>query len=469
MLVLLIFSCGNDSAGGSVSEAGNAKLTCSILDSNTTAVPGLTVALVPADFDPVTGDSKELQFTLSNAEGIVSFETRSGTYNLWGQLGTELLFASDIVLNDSDTITLKPQKMKQSGTIALTDEEPVTTVFAKGFPFPFTLEKSAEFYYVSTIPEGTHTITIQNENEVVEKQSTIYANDTTIVSKQHSWTHWFPESHLNSSYSIHTSEDTLFVGTGTALGIYFNGAWKFLTATTEGIPSSWILGLTSFENNIYLATEKGAALFNGKTITPFNDIGELKMSRFIKRSNQLWYTAEEETGAIENGSVVERYSKTDIGTSNTILTVLPEADTLWVGTSFDGLYYKAGSSWTKDTSFSSNWTTTQLYFIDRFDEKLWLSTTESGIFCREDNQWTHYSTGSGHLPSDSIYATYVDSAENRLLFGTKEGHLVSYAEGTFETIDEFRPTIYNSGIFAIHRDKNKLYLGTYGQGLVVLE
>lgn len=468
LLSLILFSCGGDSAGGSVSEAGNAKLSCTILDSANVPLSGLTVALVPSDFDPVSGDRSQLQFALSSSEGMVSFVTASGTYNLWGQQSEQLLFTTGISVKEFDTLTLQPQKVSKSGTIKIVDQDSISTVFAKGFPFPFTLEQSAGTFFVRTVPEGTHTLSIQSETEIIEKHSTVFANDTTVISDHYSWTHWFPEPILNSTYSLFTSGDTLFAGTGTALGVYSSGSWQFLT-TEEGLPSNWILGLTSFEEKLYIATELGAATFDGMALTPFTEIPAQKMSRFHKRGSHLWYTTSDECGAIAGGTVVERFSKTDLGTTGSLLSVLSEEDTLWVGTMNDGLYYKTDGIWSRDVSFSAEWATSQLYFLDRFAGKLWLSTTDKGIFSRENGSWTNYTVASGHLPSDSIYATFVDTVENQLLFGTKEGQLLSYADGTFETINQFTETINGAGIFAIHREKNRIYLGTYGQGLVVVE
>lgn len=468
LLLLLLFSCGNDSAG-SVSEAGNAKISCIIQDSNAVAVSGLTVALVPSDFDPISGDRDELQFTLSDAQGAISFQTKAGSYNLWGQQKEELLFTQNITVAEDDTLTLQPQQIKQSGTVAIRDEKRVTSVSAKGFPFPFAVVEAQGTYYARTVPEGTFAIAIQNSDEIIEKQSTVFPNDTTTITKQYNWTHWFPKTELNSVYSIYSSGDTLLVGTGNALAVYAKSEWSFLTATSESVPSCWVLGITSFENKVYLATEKGAAQFTGDAITTVSGINELKMSRFMHHANKLWYSANEEIGALQNGTVSERFTQADLGTTKTLLSVLPEDDTLWVGTSGDGLYYKTEENWQRDTSFSPDWATTQLYFLDRFEEKLWMATIGNGIYCRENDQWHQYSVASGDLPTDNIYATCVDTVENQLLLGTLDGYLISYANGTFETIDDFRTSISEKGIFAIHRNKSRIYLGTYGQGMVVLE
>lgn len=469
LLLVLLYSCGSDSVGGSISEAGNAKVSCTVVGSDNLVQSGLTVALVPVDFDPVSGDRTELQFALSDTEGKVSFVTKGGEYNLWGQLETELLFSKGITLNSEDTLVLPTQIMSKAGTVILHGDTAVRSVYAKGFPFPFSVSKSGENTIASAVPVGQYSLILQSESTTLEQQTTIFSSDTTFINRDFNWTHWNPEPLLSSVYALYATGDTLFIGGGLSLGAYENSTMCLLSSANSDLPSNWILGIQSFEDRIYFSTEIGVAFMDAGVISVFDEIAAAKMSRFVVVDEKLWYTHATEAGAIKSDAVVERFTQAEIGTGNNILSALPELDTFWIGTQNDGLYYKVADQWEKDTSFSANWNQQELYFVDRYEGKLWLSTTGGGIYCRENDMWTNFTVASGDLPSDSIYATLVDTVDNRMLFGTKEGHLISYSEGVFTTIDAFRTSINNAGIFAINRHEEKLYLGTFGQGMVVLE
>lgn len=467
LLLLLFLSCSDDQAG-SVSEAGNAKVSCTILNSADSVAKGIPVVLVPTLFHPVLGDRDTLSMDTTNELGVVSFTVDSGTYNLWATANDEVLFHKDVTLQEYDSLHLDSVRMSEGGTVVISDAA-LSRLYTLGTPTAFVTTTVGEITICNTIPTGTHDLILEKDTAVVEKSVAVTTQDTAYIKSNLRCQVWLPQTNVANTYHLVESDGKLLTGTFHGLSIYENDSWQHFTLGNSGLLTDWILHVAPFEGVYYLATDSGLAHFDGTTITPVESITKTKITQLVTANDTLWCTDGSQIFSIAQSNVATEYLNSDVGTANAIRTLLPESDTFWVGTNSDGLYYKSGDTWQRDTTFASNWASIEIYLINRFDGKLWLSTTTHGIFYGVPGNWQQFSTGEVDAPEDKIYSSYVDTLANRILFGNYQGQLISYNSGEFQIIDDLRGYIGNTGIFAINRVQEKLYLGTYGRGLVIVD
>lgn len=467
LLLILFLSCSDDQAG-SVSEAGNAKISCTILNSSDSVVRGAPVILVPSLFNPVLGNRDTLQVDTTDAEGFATFTVDSGTYNLWATTNNEVLFHKDATLKEYDSLHLDSLQMSEGGTVVISDAA-LSRLYTLGTPTPFVTTTVGETTVGSAIPVGTHNLILDTDSASVEKSVAVVSNDTAYIKSNLRCQVWLPESNLANTYHLLASKGKLLTGTFNGLSIYENEQWTHFTKANSGLLSDWILHIAPFENSYYIATDSGLAHFDGEVIIPVESVPKTKIVHIVKGNDSLWFTDGTQLFSIAQSNVATEYLNSDMGTANAIRTMLPETETLWVATHRDGLYYKSSDAWQRDTTFSTNWAEIDIYLINRFDGKLWLSTTTHGIFYGTPDNWQQFSSGIANDPVDQIYSSYVDTVANRILFGNYQGQLINYANGQFQVIDDPRGYIGDTGIFTINRVNEKLYLGTYGRGIVIVD
>lgn len=467
LLVLLFLSCSNDHAG-SVSEAGNAKISCTIRNGSDAVAAGVPVILVPTDFNPMLHNGETLSTDTTNSEGVATFTADSGTYNLWAQREKEILFHKNITLQEYDSLHLDSLQMSEGGTIVITDAQ-IPRLYILGTPAPFSTVTVGQTTVSSAIPAGTHTIVLDTDTATVEKSVAVSGNDTAYIKSSLRCQVWLPQANVANTYHLVASNGKLLTGTFNGLSIYENDNWQHFTKDNSGLLSDWILHIAPFEGVYYLATDSGLAHFDGATITPVESVSKSKITHLVKAKDSLWFTNGTQIFSIAQATVSAQLLNSDMGSSKTIRTLLPETDTLWVTTHGDGLYYRSGDIWQQDTTFAPNWAQIDIYLINRFEGQLWLSTTTQGIFYGNPGNWKQFHSGTVDAPEDKIYSSYVDTVANRIIFGNYLGQLISYADSQFQLIDDMRGYIGNTGIFAINRVNEQLYLGTYGRGLVIVD
>ncbi|MBA2735377.1 MAG: hypothetical protein H0U50_01180, partial [Pyrinomonadaceae bacterium] len=181
----------------------------------------------------------------------------------------------------------------------------------------------------------------------------------------------------------------LFVGTfDNGLWIYESDVWTHFT-TAEGLPSNRVVGIVSNDENLYVATDFGLAIFQGKT---FHALAILpSLSSLVRHENQLFLT--KDNGEIFTFDTSLKEFSVDKNSANLQkASLISAAEKFWFLSNQGIAEIKEEKiktfSQTKNESLTDNFVSALTFDVN---ENFWIGTFRGGIdvFSRDGKKLKH--------------------------------------------------------------------------------
>ena len=201
------------------------------------------------------------------------------------------------------------------------------------------------------------------------------------------------------------------------------------TTTNSDIPDNYIYDLEWSGSNLWVATDEGAATFDGSTWTTYNtgnsDLPHNEVRDILVGSlGEVWFATwgggvarlDNGTWTVWNSSVSGTPSEIDyadhlVSTFNwTVVGALGEGFLIW-----------DGSTWTPYTPANSDLTTDQITGIAAGSNfELYISTLDQGLLRFDVPNFTGWNSGNSDLPDNELYSVH-HAGNGDLWIGSKAG------------------------------------------------
>jgi hypothetical protein len=321
--------------------------------------------------------------------------------------------------------------------------------------------------------------------------------------------------------TLHKTTTSLLIGTfSNGLYLYENDIWKHFT-TADGLPSNRIVGVVENLATIYVATDFGIAVMennsfrNLKTIPMVSSIQEFEGKIFVSRENGEILECERDCSEVRKLEGIAKlrlisldnqlFELTNRGifkkskqfsnnkitlTDNFVSAITVDAlGNIWAGTFRNGI--DVFSSELKDIKHLEIDNILEINSLQASDGNVFAATSKGlwkidGKFAAdllETGSVTHFSgdsiatnrglklgekllTNVNGLPSNSTFTTL--QIGNRLYVGTLGGLAVIEVNKVVKTYTDGNSTLPNNWITSLCTANGRIFIGTYGGGIVEL-
>jgi ligand-binding sensor domain-containing protein len=284
----------------------------------------------------------------------------------------------------------------------------------------------------------------------------------------------------------------------------FDGITFTTYTTQDGLASNFINEMLEFKNgNIYIATEKGLSIFDGKTIKSYLPKNkDLEINSITENKNALWASTnkgvyifdiqtklfskynELDSNLIVNQTI--QYNNQILASTDKGLYILPKeqepqliantknmpincmkivGENVLIGTNSNGIF-----SMNKNnvlSSFSAIFKNQNIRQIATYQNTLLVSTYAKGICLYNNNNFYNWIDEKVGLPINNTRCAIMDANRN-LWIGTSGGGLAHRQISKFEQINE-KQGLPNNYIYSVCKTKNNdLWIGTYPCGVNII-
>lgn len=202
---------------------------------------------------------------------------------------------------------------------------------------------------------------------------------------------------------------------------------QFIT-TNSGIPDDYIYDLELVGSTLWLATQEGAATFDGTTWTVYNTANS----------------------GLPHNEVRDIHF--DIGGNP------------WFATWGGGVARLNSGTWEVWNSSVSG-VPSALDYAENFASTLnWMAVTapSNGFLIWDGSTWTHYATSNSNMPSDQV-SGIAAGASGELYFSTLDAGIVKFSFPTFTTWNSSNSGLPDNEVYSVHFLRNEdLVAGTKG-------
>jgi len=143
---------------------------------------------------------------------------------------------------------------------------------------------------------------------------------------------------------------------------------------------------------------------------------------------------------------------------------------LWVGTQ-DGATYYNGHKWTTVNMPNRQISNSVQTMLSTSDGSLWFGTNGAGLIQLKDSKWTIYDKKSGALANNivnTLAVTITSLGQLTIWVGTETG-LSAFSNDKWQTYTSENSRLPSDNIETLFADKDILWIGTNGGGLVKFE
>ncbi len=202
-------------------------------------------------------------------------------------------------------------------------------------------------------------------------------------------------------------------------------AQTFVNYTTaDGLPSDVVNGVAIDDNNnVWVATDEGVAMFDGTTWTVYTTanglIDNYILCIAVDANNQIW--AGTDLGVCKySGGTWTNYTTADGLVYNMISYIASDHTTgVWIGTG-EGVSHYNGTTFTNYTTANGLPGNMISYIYDDPQGDVWIGTWLTGLVRFDGTTFTTYTYASANLMDDNILCVTVDS-EGKKWIGSYKG------------------------------------------------
>lgn len=302
------------------------------------------------------------------------------------------------------------------------------------------------------------------------------------------------EKKISAINCLAKTGEKLLIGTfDNGLWIRENSIWKQFTKT-ENLPSNRVVGIAENNDQIYVATDLGLAVFDGekfqkiaglsnisslisyqnqlfitkangeiftfeKLLKSFSNVNDLQNAELLKTENQLWLVSDQGIFSFKNNKFkqfgeTEKNAPTDNFASS---IAFDKRGNLWLGTFRHGIDVFSADG--KKLTHIEGETTREINFLQTNEKSISAATSAGLIKFKTDFSAENMTKNEG-LPSNSV----THFSEN--FIATAKG-LALNKNGKFRIISAVN-NLPNNSVYTTLKSKQKLYAGTLG-GLAEIE
>lgn len=278
-----------------------------------------------------------------------------------------------------------------------------------------------------------------------------------------------------------------WIGTDNGLAVFDGVAWTIYNDTNSGLPSNIIRCIEiDGQGNRWIGTTNGLAKFDGTNWVVYqpgnSDLPDDLIKTIDFDSNgDVWVGTTTGIGRFD-GTNWHVYSSNDSSYNSQILTSenipaidISDEDVVAIGTINGGLIYLTDTTYT----LFDSWTTglpdnTILCITHDSDGNRWMGTPGAGILVHYgehmNNVWSAYNVWNSFNPSNSINDIIIDS-EDRMIAASQDAGVIFYSGGgNWVNLDSVNSNLPDNFIHSLALDNNGvLWAGTYQSGLIALD
>ncbi|PJA09318.1 MAG: hypothetical protein COX70_01955 [Flavobacteriales bacterium CG_4_10_14_0_2_um_filter_32_8] len=286
-----------------------------------------------------------------------------------------------------------------------------------------------------------------------------------------------PDNNIQSLYE--DSKGNIWIGTyGSGVAIYnpITNQFKRINSSNSKLTNDIIMCFKEFNNIMYIGTKRGGLNsynYEKDIISPIEiENYSLIDIRDIDVFNNTIYTATSMGGV----HILEKNIWVKILDTVQIQVIKPIGNQIWLGGSNGELFYKENSRYKFNTIKLEALNSAGIWGISPDNSgNLWIGTFGAGLYKvnRKNpeivDRFTNNKTDINSISHDVILSLFNDK-DDGIWIGTLGGG-VNYFEPNNQNFKHYNDNngLTNNVVMSFLLDKNKLYIGTYGGGLSVLD
>ena len=285
--------------------------------------------------------------------------------------------------------------------------------------------------------------------------------------------------------SLHTikcdNNDTIWCGSFSGKLLCFNGAdFNSIDLSNSPMNDNYILDiLIDNENNSWIGTRKNVVK---KTDINFYSVFN-KQANALAKDNEgsIWLAFDTGDTCLlkmdKEESIILDSINSPFNTKKISITYLAfdNNNQLWISTNGSGLYNYDGISFTNFNIDNSNIPSNTVFQISFDKDNVLWGGSANGLFKYDGTNFTVWDTGNCSIPTNVVNSLTIDSEnkiwfscmdENRIIGGEFGGGLTRFDRQTMTTYNMSNSSIQANTIFGILAENDKIWLATYGAGLM---
>lgn len=471
-ILVLLFSCGNDTHTGGATDIGNGYISGTIISPNGSPV---IVSLATVDYHKNGANGEILYDTISSGEYFVFENLDSGEYALWaGDEKRYQYFESSLPVNSDSTILLDKQLKAFGGVVFEADIFGSDTIplglYVVGTDMQVTLQVDTNGNYkADSLPAGTYQVVLYyTDGQINDVLDTITIVPETVIEKSEDFTLVQLTTHPSNTTSrvLKSYNDTLWSGTEKGLGFYTNKKWDFHSIGLNTLSEIAIYDIARFKGGMFLATDAGFLKYEDNrwstigTVETYLEFFGTDDTLFVLSTNGVYYYVDTTLESLELDTLWNPQ-----GTLTTF-TISQEGE-MWVGTDKQGVYIHNDTGWAKYTNVKNWELTTHNDFTTDEEGTVWLATEGEGLYYYQNSFWAK-------APMEE-YAGNIKEVrpinDTSIVFITYDGSCLHTIKGFTEKLTTL--TFSQSAAYQIETifvdSSNRIYLSGKEQGVYYLD
>lgn len=422
----------------------------SVIYENGVYASGVTVQVIPEDYQPLKGPKLSGTMTdTTNLNGVFTLKVaQKGKYNIQAKhpgLGLSLFQPGITIENDS--VNLSALTLHERGAIKLIMPDTMNTSFGYTFIGGTNIYKKLSEGYSDT---GFWVLMLDS-----------------VPAASYSALSYAIQS--NSAGPIKLT-DSFTITSGDRILLEAFVTWRHYTTSNSGLPSNIVLDIVEDSAGVkWFGTNVGAVSFDGLVWTTYNRnntglLSDTIMSITVNTDGTRWFGTAKGIAKYD-GNLIQSFTTVNSPLPNDSVYEIAadRAGNIWVGTDYGVAKYDANANWEVYTPANSPLPHPEVYCIafDR-DGSKWIGTDGGGLAHFDDVNWTIYTSSNSSLPHGGIFSIAIDKGNNKWIGGSGG---VAFHDGSNWDFYRVGPSNYDHTVSSIGIDVDGVkWFGSYQGG-----